>query len=398
MSFLLDRLYPASYKGASFYYVSDSRSEGRRIVVHDYPGQTDDTEDLGYKNREFTIQAEIHGFFYEDDKKKLELALNSEGAGILFHPFLGSIRCVCMGFTITETTAKVGSAVYTINFKEVTGEIYPTPSTDVTSFLANLYGKFYDFIKDYLNGEYIANFLKNIEAMAEKLRQLTDFANGIVGAMEGGDNLDKESYFKNSKFMSANSIKVASADGDIGGNISDLLSSFDIVSTDGQIRFDSSNQLFGFGEDDTFLDANTTQNNQNIGNKKLVNGAINTLALVNMYDSAKNIEFTDQEQLDDVVKALENNYNNLIDSDRVFLKENLLDELNDMRVQSNKFFNQIRLQLPRIVEITTNPIPLAVLVYQYYGNTDNYDIILDLNNIYNPSVVSGTIKMLSEEQ
>jgi len=396
MSFLFDRLYPASFKGAEYNYVSDSRSQGRRIVVHNYPGQSDDTEDLGFRNLEFTQNAVIKGFFYEDAKQKLEKALNSEGAGILIHPFLGSVTCVCLGFTVVEDTKKIGVARYTINFKEVKDKVYPIPSSDVSSLIADLYNQLYDYIKDYLNGEYIANFLKNAEEMAQKLRELTDFMNGIVSSAEGGTNIDKSAFQSSSDFMANNSFKVSSEGGDIGGNTSDIISNFDIISLDGQYRFDSSQKLFGFGEDDVILNFDTLQNNQNTRNKKIVNGSINTLALVNMYNSAVKIDFTDQENLDNAVNILNNYYEDLIDSDKSFLTNELLNKLNLIRIQSNKLFNQIKLQLPRIVEIETKPIPLAVLVYSYYGNTDNYQTILDLNNVFNPSRVSGTIKMLSE--
>lgn len=397
MGFLFDRLYPASYKGAEFDFIADSRSDGRRVVIHEYPGQSDDAEDLGKRTRQFSIQAVIKGFFYEDNKKKLEEALNSEGAGILIHPFLGSINCVSLGFTIVENTGKVGVAIYTLTFKEITGNTYPIPSSNVTSLISNLYNNLYDFIRDYLNGEYAVDFVKNIEFSAQKLRELESFTTAIVGSIKGADT-DKSNYENLAAKINSNSIKIASSNGDIGGTLSEFLSTFDIISIDGQIRFDSSNKLFGFGEDDIFLNFDTVQNNQNINNLKTINGSINTLALTNMYDAAKNIDYTDQDQLDAVVTSLNNNYDALIDSDKLILKENLLDQLDDIRVQTNKFFNQIRLTLPRIVEIETNPIPLAVLVYQYYGNTDNYNIILDLNNIYNPSRVSGVIKMLAESQ
>jgi prophage DNA circulation protein len=395
MSFLLDREYPASFRGANFWFIGDSRTQGRRIIEHEYPGQSDDTEDLGIKTRSFTIQAVIKGFFYEDDKKKLEKALNELGPGILIHPFLGSIVCVALPYTISESNSKVGIANYTLNFKEVSGITYPVASTDVSSLIANLYNKLYDFIKDYLNGEYIAKFLANVLAAAQKLKELERILSSIGGSIRGGD-ADKSDYESFAKKFGSNVTKFASPNGNIGDNVTQLVGTFDIISTDGQTRFDSSNQFFGFGQDDSFLDFNTVQNNQNVNNLKIINGATNSLALTNMYDSAKNIIFTDQEQLDNTVQALNNNYDTLIDSNKVVLKEDLLDELDDIRVESNKFFNQIRLQLPRIIEIETKPIPLAVLVYQYYGNTDNYDIILDLNNIYNPSRISGTIKMLSE--
>jgi len=401
MGFLFDRLYPASFDGAEFLFLADSRSDGRRVVIHQYPGQGDDTEDLGKNTRQFTIQAVIQGFFYEDNKKKLEKALNKQGRGVLIHPFLGSINCVCLGFTIVEQMESLGKATYTINFKEVLDKTYPLPGKDVRSLIANLYNKLYDFMKKHLNLEYIAKFLKNVEAAAQKLRELERFLQEAGGALSGGavggDTSGKSDYENFARKFRSNTTKIASAGGDIGGNVTTLMSNFDLISiNDNQARFNSNDSFFGFGSNDVHLNFDTVQNNQNVNNKKVINGSVNSLALTNMYDAARSIEYTDQDQLNNIVAKLNSNYDALIDNDKVILTEDLLDQLDEIRVQANKFFNQIRLTLPRIIEIETNPIPLAVLVYQYYGNTDNYDIILDLNNIYNPSRVSGKIKMLSE--
>lgn len=397
MSLLEDTLYPASFKGAKFYFLGDSRTDGRRIVVHEYPNKEDDVEDLGKNRRVFNITAVITGFFYHDDKKTLEKALNDIGPGILIHPFLGSINCVCQGFTISETISNVGRAEYTMQFKEVAGVVYPIPATDVTSLLANLYNDLYAFIRDYLNGQYIARFINNIEAAAQKLQQLLDTMNALGSAVPQSNGESKTNYSTAAAAFQDNLYRITSPNGDIGTNVSEIVGLFDNISTNGELRFTASDNLFGYGTDDVFLDFDTFELNQRKNNSKAINAAINTLALTNMYDAARFIQYRDDEQLDTILDALNRNYDILINSDRILLTEDLFEQIDQLRITGKSFFNNIRLNVSRVVEIETNDISVTVLAYKYYGNTDDYDELLDLNAIYNPARVSGRLRILEDE-
>ena len=86
-----------------------------------------------------------------------------------------------------------------------------------------------------------------------------------------------------------------------------------------------------------------------------------------------------------------NSFNNLSqDLDRTTY--NLL--LN-ARTAVNDYLNDLLLSLPRIIEYKTQSNNLASIVYDFYGNLDNLEIIRRLNKIKDTSKVSGTIKILS---
>ncbi len=61
----------------------------------------------------------------------------------------------------------------------------------------------------------------------------------------------------------------------------------------------------------------------------------------------------------------------------------------------NDYLNDLLLSLPRIIEYKTQPNNLTSIVYDFYGNLDNLEIIRRLNKIKDTSRVSGTIKILS---
>lgn len=394
MSLLFDMLYPASFKRAPFFYVSGDINAGRKTVVHEYPNKNFRfVEDLGKNLRTFSIRAIITGFFYITNKKTLEDALNDEGIGILKHPFLGNINCVCTGYTVSEDLIGLGTANFTLNFVETKKSRFPDASNDNISKIADLYRKLYAFIKDDLNGQYIAQFARNISFAAQKLEDLSDTLNLIANSTKSLNTSSTEFQTQSNNFNS-NAFKIASPDGDIGGNTSDLISSFDGLSDDGQTRFDASSKLFGFGEGDEFIDLPTTQIRQRNDNQKFINGTINALAFANQIDAAKDIDYANEQDLNDTAQVLDKNYDDLLNSESNKFSNQLLSDLNELRNQIRIFFEQERLIVNKIVEVKTKTIPATVLTYQYSGDTDDYDQILSLNQIFNPAVVEGNIKIL----
>jgi hypothetical protein len=41
-------------------------------------------------------------------------------------------------------------------------------------------------------------------------------------------------------------------------------------------------------------------------------------------------------------------------------------------------------------------MPLKVMVYQYYGSIEEYDTIMQLNNIRNPALIEGNFDILTQ--
>ena len=397
MSLLFDMLYPASFKRAPFFYISGDINAGRKTVVHEYPNKNFRyVEDLGNNLRTFSIRAIIKGFFYLTEKKTLIDALTDEGIGILKHPFLGNINCVCTGYTLSENiSTDFGIGNFTLNFVETEKSRFPDASNDNISKIADLYRKLYAFIKDDLNGQYIAQFARNISFAAQKLENLSDTLKLIANSTKSLNTSSTEFQTQSNNFTS-NAFKITSPDGDIGGNTSDLISSFDDLSDDGQTRFDASSKLFGFGEGDEFIDLPTTQIRQRNDNQKLINGSINALAFNNQVDAAKDIDYANEQDLNDTAQVLDKNYDDLLNSEFNKFSNQLLSDLNELRNQIRIFFEQERLIVNKIVEVKTKTMPVTVLTYQYSGDTDDYDQILSLNQIFNPAVVEGNIKILEE--
>ena len=392
--FLFDSLYPASFKGASFFYVAGDIDAGRKTVTHEYPNKNFRfIEDLGLNLRKFSIRGIISGFGYEDNKALLEDALNSEGIGILVHPFLGRVNCVCTGYTVSEDLTATGVANYTMSFSEANESIYPDASEDNTSQIADLYRELYEYIADDLNGQYFIDTVRNQSSAADRLREISATLEAIAASVFTLDE-NNESFQKDLLKFSANAYKISAEDGDIGGNLSNVISKFDGLSLDGQERFDASSKLLGFGSDDIFSTVPTREIIQRNTNLKLINGTVNALAFTNMVDAAKDITYQDENDLNATADVLADAYDFLFNSTTDQFSNQLIDYIAKVRNQSRIFFEQERLTVNKIVEIETKKIPMAVLAFNYYGNTDNYDELLSLNTNFNPAQTQGTVKIL----
>lgn len=394
-SLVEDMLYPASFGGASFSFIGEDQNAGRKTVTHEYPNAEGYrfVEDLGKNLRTFSIRGIVSGFFYKDNKKILEDRLNTPGIQILVHPYLGNLNCVCTGYTVNEEINRVGVANYTMNFEEAKPSVFPRPDNNNTSIIANLYNDIYEFIKNDLNGQYIALFANNVFFAGQKLQSLSDTLN-LIATTTKSLNVSDTDFQEESKNFNNNAFKIAGKDGDIGGNISDLVSKFDGLSTNGQTRFDASSKFFGFGGDDEYINGLTIQVLQKINNQKLINGSINLLAFTNLIDSSKDIEYKNEQDLNETSDKLDDAYDYLLNEESLEFSNESLDKIDELRSQSKIFFEQERLVVNKIYNIGTKNTPMTILAFQYYGNTDNYNELLILNSKFNPSMIEGNIKIL----
>jgi prophage DNA circulation protein len=387
-------LYPASFKGARFFYTDGDVSSGRKTAVHDYVNQDIRVvEDLGLNPRTFSIRGIVSGITYRQQKAELEDKLTQEGSGILVHPFLGNVRVTSTGYTVSEPLSERGIARFSMNFVETSENIFPKIASDNITKIAELYNTFYSFISADLNKQYLIASARNVSSGAEKLQDLSGVLNDIFDVTRPTGTA-ATNYKKEERNFSGNTYKIAAQDGDIGGRISDLIFAFDNVSDDSQARFDASKTIVGFGEEEFFRRALTVSANNRVNNDKLINGTVNLLALNNMIDAAKNIEYTDEDQLNDIVKIIDEKFDEINNATYLDFSNQAASDIAELRNESRIFFEQKRLTVNKIIEIETQTIPAAILAFNQYGSTGAYDEILKLNNISNPAVVSGKVKIV----
>ncbi len=396
MSFLLFELHRSSYRSVPFLLNSIQTIEGRKTVTHEYPNQKARfVEDLGQNLRTFEVDGTLTGdILYSVEKRLLGNALNEEGIGIFRHPFLGDINVVVTSFAITEDMTSLGEASLKITFEESTTNIFPKQSSDNASRVNELVEDLSDVINGYVENNFTTNYGGNI---ADASSVLGDFLGdvGQLGSRANTEQDDLNQFFGQIQHMTDNLFPLISDSTELSSNLSDTLFLYDNLGTTPSKRLDLNSSLFGFGSDQVDFPTDTSISIERQKNRDVLNSCINGKALINSYNAAAQRTYLNDQELASTSEQLETSYQEFIANNN--FTESMLTALEEIRNQVDIFFVNLNITVDKIITITTKKIALTVLTYQYYGNLDKREEILELNDIYDPSLLSGEVKILEQE-
>lgn len=120
-----EELRPASFRGVPFEVQADSGTFGRRGQTHEYP-QRDKPwrEDLGRATRNFDLTAFLIGDDYLARRDALLAAVETEGSGLLVHPWYGELTVNIKddGARVSHSNAHGGMCEISLTFVEA-GEL-----------------------------------------------------------------------------------------------------------------------------------------------------------------------------------------------------------------------------------------------------------------------------------
>lgn len=131
----LDKLRPASYRGLPFVVIEDPESQvGRRNVDHEFAGRDDPySEDLGRKQRSYSLVGAVFGEDFIEKAHALEAAFEEEGPGLLVHPFYGELYVTATA----SFTYRGRQATFAIDAKEAGQEANPGSETDTQALITS---------------------------------------------------------------------------------------------------------------------------------------------------------------------------------------------------------------------------------------------------------------------
>ncbi len=131
----LDELFDASFRGAPFLVRTARTRGGQRLANHQYPLRDRPySEDLGRRQRSYTVEAFTLGDTAFLDRDALVAALESGGAGTLIHPTFGVLSVTVDDWTVAEDlTGEMGICRFTIQFMESGDIAVPTVSADTSA-------------------------------------------------------------------------------------------------------------------------------------------------------------------------------------------------------------------------------------------------------------------------
>lgn len=396
-AYSLDKMFTASFRGIEFLTESVSEQGGQKTVIHEFVNSNRRVvESLGVNNPSFTVQALVHGGDYVTRKKALIAAMQKRGTGQYMHPFEGRKNVYPLDYDVQHEEKNLGQALITLVFSEV--PVNAANPNNLPTSLA-LTSSEVEFASDRCIASATDEFAAKFE-----VKEKSNFAKALDKLKQGSANIQKLT----SK-VSAVADKISETQGvidafnqDVGtliatpsilaSRIAGLQASLVSLITDpiAMFRAQKSLHLGSRGVSlSPFVNAITNERNKNDTSINSVNQA---LALAEMARAIAQLDFATLSDIADVSSQF----------NEVFLVTNELDMGQDLRAQLDLlnstlqgFLNNQATQTPNTFTVTIANEPLQNVLYRYYGNIDNLQTIIALNNFIDISNVSGEIILVS---
>jgi len=390
---------PASYKGVEFLMISSRIAGGRKDVLFEFPNSdTQVVEDLGLRPRSYTMNVVIPHANYLETRDNLLRSLEDGIKGPLNHPFYGRVEnVVARSYTINERITDLGRAELDIIFAVSDSVGIPLKVENAVSEAAALN----DAVSDSVEIDYTDEYEVDIDE-AGNWQDAKDLFNGAVDAFNTIQSAataltdQVNQYAAQISAFSAGINQLISLPQDLASSISNIMNSTNNLFSSFGDTFSAFTDpaLFDFGDNDIDISTTTSARIQRAKNRDVINQGIQSFALSYAYLNAVQIDFQTTVDIDAANVILENQYNKIM-STPGGVSNTTLTTLTDLRTISNQLLDDKRTEAKKIITVYTDKIPMSVLAYKYYGNTDLTDTLLELNQIKGASFVQGNIQILT---
>lgn len=393
---ILDTLYPATFRGVEFLIFDGSTQGGRKNVTHEYPNSDQRyVEDLGKFRKIFTINGTITGtgIDYTFKRDALIQALEQPDRGLLSHPFYGVVNVTPKQYTVSESQQTLGRADFSMTFEESDEPIFPTISGAGIAQIASLANAVLQQSNQNIQDRYSApisepvNFADSQTQAREFIELLEDAATQVPPSTE-----TFSTYFADLIEFRDDQVSIFSDSTQLGSQIQTQFTNLAFLADDPRDQLRILEPFFDFNSNPIFFIPSTPARIQRNENTETLRATIlyNTLAVA--YRTAITVEYETIEDLEQTRADLERRYNDIVSLE---VNDDLRQQLEDLRTEARKFFEDLALNIARIEEVYTPAKAITVFAYQYYGDTDSDEDIIDLNNLENPAIVEGDVRILS---
>lgn len=188
MSFRTEFL-PAAFRGVPF-VVSDATTKvGRRVVMHEFPfADQPQSEDLGRKAGEFSVEGFLIGDDYLGEMRRLIGALTEPGPGTLEHPSMGTMQVVLPhpGSLRESFIQKRGMVSFSLVFVEV-GEaaLYSFAEVDTQQAVEDAADDAYEPIETDFADEFSVDGAPawSIQSVIDEVGRINDVVSDVRAAL-----------------------------------------------------------------------------------------------------------------------------------------------------------------------------------------------------------------------
>jgi len=406
---LLDELFPASYKGAEFLIEKAKTDGGRKDALHEFPNSDkQNVEDLGLKPRTYRITGIISGNNYIQKRDRLLRKLEEGGKGALIHPFYGNLSdMVCRTFSLNEDLTRLGDASITMVFTISDDIGIPVASESTVSVLNAANEKVQSGV-----GSDIENGFSVSRKFRESFTDASDTLNRVFDAFDENTKIVSQLTSGTNEFsslineFSTNINNLVRQPQALADSINNLFMNVNGLYATAENTLDVFKQFFDFDDDENRLPLGTVSRTERQRNNDVIKQSIQLSALNYAYLNSAQTDFLTVDEIDELADTLEAQFDKVVSINDTLNKDlegqqtdlgtQTINDLKDMRTQTQNFFENAKLTTNQVIDIYTQEIPVRVLAYQYYGETDSAEDLISLNNDPNVSFYKGDVEILTQ--
>jgi len=381
----LEKFRQGSFKGVEFKTERHTLSGGRNKEDHEFPQRaTGRSEDVGRKLQGFSLELLVIGDDYFSQRDALIDALESEGPGILVHPYLGRKNVQAGRFTLVETVDEGRLARFTVEFSEAGELVFPEAVEDVAETVAQDADAHIENSKNFFENVFsIANrpaFVVN--AAVADIDSTIDFLdNSVKKVTEPAANLT----FALRNFK-AESAALVSAPGELAERIGETFQTlFDEFEDDPENAVAALGLFSGVGGELEGVVGDTPSRNKQRENQTAIKNIMRDIALATQAKSAVNSTFNSTQEATQIREQIVEDLNEQIEiaeDDSVFqsnkdLQTSLTDALPPPDVSELISF------------IPAKTLPALVVSYRLFGDIDKETELIQQNEIEHPGFAIG---------
>lgn len=385
-----------SFRGVPFFVASHQLGTGRRIAVHEYPGLDDPfNEDLGRASRSISLEGYLLGDDVQDQKNKLISACETAGAGVLIHPYMGSLTVKCSDLKISENAKEkrwVGVALtfvkdpktapaakYSVD-KKATAKVKAAAGISATK---SNFSKSFSLLKAAKSTVQAAVDLTNkaldqVEALRDTMRDVAEFVEKI-------------------KQVRANIDLLLMTPGDFANRIEALIAStVDAVSfgsTEEKAKFARSQLLEGIKMSTMLVNTKAVPNQTAVERRKQ---AQNQAALVSLFqeiaahDMANKLvdaKVTSVQDAGTLQESMAAAYETLLEGTD---NPDAYQTIQDTEAAALAYLRETSADLAVVLTVTPErTVPSLVLSFEIYGTNQRAQDLVDRNGVQHPGFIRG---------
>lgn len=410
MDITFDTYQRGSFRGVEFLYNANKQSGGRKNAKFEYPNRdTRYMQDLGRLPRIYKMTVVItrnDDTFFTARDAFIE-ALEDAGVGILVHPIEGTKR-VFLGepYVVDDSMKHINVSYFHVTFYETGEQIYPTTSPSNAASIAQQINSFVTQVNEDFTQiwQTIARYQGSVNYSLNLIQNMINeftFALSVSTTNQSAAN----QYQADLNAFTLNKTKSVFNATLLSGYVNDLFFDLGTLNSDSESLYQINESFFAYSPDDP-IDQTTVSLEQQEKNRISTNQIINTYALAYAYLFTTQTQFDNAQDIQTRNVALNNQFkqvvlNNLyvdIQGDQFqVLSRDTLSTLETLRFNAHDYLRRQLANARTVVAINVPRASFLTLVYAYYDSLELYDDIASLNNVVNPTGITGAFNILSTE-